>query len=139
MTNGTIIDTSVWIDYLNAMPTYKTDLADKLLDQRSVIILPIILQEILQGIKDRQMFDTIKKSLLSLNFLQYNSIEAAIGAASLYRFLKRKGITIRKPNDCLIGVICINNNIPLLHNDKDFDNIAKHTSLKIYKPNNDKN
>lgn len=139
MTNGTIIDTSVWIDYLNDKACDKTDLADKLLEQRSVIILPIILQEILQGIRDRQMFETIKESLLSLNLLQYNPIETAIGAASLYRFLKRKGITIRKPNDCLIGVICINNNLPLLHNDKDFDNIAKHTSLKIYKPKNGKN
>ncbi len=133
MTNGTIIDTSVWIDYLNVIGSSKTDLADQLLEKRNVIILPIILQEILQGIRDRQMFETVKESLLSLNYLQYNPVEAAIGAASLYRFLKRKGITIRKPNDCLIAVICINNNIPLLHNDKGFDNIAKHTSLKIYK------
>lgn len=139
MTNGTIIDTSVWIDYFNAVINDKTDAADNLLEQRSVIILPLILQEILQGIRERQMFETIKGSLLSLNFLQYNPIESAIGAASLYRFLKRKGITIRKPNDCLIAVICINNDTPLLHNDKDFDNIAKHTTLKIYKPSNDKN
>jgi predicted nucleic acid-binding protein len=33
----------------------------------------------------------------------------------------------------LIAVICIENKLTLLHNDKDFDNIAKHTSLKIYK------
>lgn len=139
MTNGTIIDTSVWVDYFNAVINDKTDAADNLLEQRSVIILPLILQEILQGIRERQMFETIKGSLLSLNFLQYNPIESAIGAASLYRFLQRKGITVRKPNDCLIAVICINNDTPLLHNDKDFDNIAKHTTLKIYKPSNDKN
>ena len=47
--------------------------------------------------------------------------------------LRQKGITIRKANDCLIASICIDNNIPLFHNDKDFNNIAKHTSLKIYK------
>ncbi len=43
------------------------------------------------------------------------------------------GVTIRKANDCLIASICIENNIPIFHNDKDFDNIAKYTSLKIYK------
>ena len=58
----------------------------------------------------------------------------SIAAASLYRNVRALGIAIRKQNDCLIAAICINNNIPLLHNDKDFDNIAKYTSLKIYKP-----
>ncbi len=56
----------------------------------------------------------------------------AIAAASLYRILKSKEITIRKPNDCLIAAICIQYKIELLHNDKDFDNIAKHSSLRIY-------
>ena len=134
MTNGTIIDTSVWIDYFNTIISDKTNSADKLLENRSVIILPVILQEILQGIRDRKTFYSIRELLLSLDFFQFNEIEMAINAASLYRFLKTKGITIRKPNDCLIAAICIENSIPLLHNDKDFNNIAKHTSLKIYKP-----
>lgn len=139
MINGTIIDTSIWIDYFNTVFNDKTNAADKLLENKSVIILPVILQEILQGIRDKIKFDSIKGLLLSLEFFQFNEIETAIDAASLYRFLKTKGVTIRKPNDCLIAVVCINNNIPLLHNDKDFDNIAKYTSLKIYNPTNDKN
>jgi len=134
MTNGTIIDTSIWIDYFNTVFNDKTNAADKLLENKSVIILPVILQEILQGIRDKIKFDSIKGLLLSLEFFQFNEIETAIDAASLYRFLKTKGVTIRKPNDCLIAVVCINNKIPLLHNDKDFNNIAKYTSLKIYKP-----
>jgi len=133
MINGTIIDTSVWIDYFNNVINDKTNAADRLLENRNVIILPVILQEILQGIKDRETFDSIKGLLLSLEFLHHDAIETAIDAALLYRFLKAKGITVRKPNDCLLAVICINNNIAILHNDKDFNNIAKHTSLKIYK------
>jgi predicted nucleic acid-binding protein len=133
MTNGTIIDSSVWIEYFNGVINQKTNAADELLFNNEVIILPIILQEILQGMTEVNIFDFVKDKLLSLEFLQFNSIKAAIDAASLYRFLRQKGITVRKPNDCLIALICIDNNIPLLENDKDFDNIAKHTSLKIYK------
>jgi predicted nucleic acid-binding protein len=77
--------------------------------------------------------------LLSYHYLKIDPVYSAIRAAELYRFLRQKGVTIRKPNDCLIAAICIDNKIPLFHNDKDFDNIAKHTSLKIYKPTNDKN
>jgi predicted nucleic acid-binding protein len=133
MTNGTIIDSSVWIEYFNGVINQKTNAADELLFNNEVIILPIILQEILQGIREVNIFDFVKDKLLSLEFLQFNSIKTAIDAASLYRFLRQKGITVRKPNDCLMASICIDNNIPLLENDKDFDNIAKHTSLKIYK------
>jgi len=133
MINGTIVDTSVWIDYFNAIISDETNAADRLLEDKSVIILPVILQEILQGIREKDTFDSVKGLLLSLDLFQFNGIETAIDAASLYRFLKTKGVTVRKPNDSLIAVICINNNIPLLHNDKDFDNIAKYTSLKIYK------
>ncbi len=133
MTNGTIIDSTVWIDYFNNVINDKTNAADKLLENRFVIILPVILQEILQGIRNRETFDSIKWLMLSLEFFQYNAVQTAIDAASLYRSLKFKGVTVRKPNDCLIAIICINHNIPLLHNDKDFNNIAKHTSLKIYK------
>ncbi len=139
MTNGTIIDSTVWIDYFNNVINDKTNAADKLLENRFAIILPVILQEILQGIRNRETFDSIRWLMLSLEFFQYDAVQAAIDAASLYRFLKIKGVTVRKPNDCLIAIICINNNIPLLHNDKDFDNIAKHTSLKIYKYSNGKN
>lgn len=133
MINGTIIDSSVWIDYFNNVISGKTNAADKLLENRAVIILPVILQEILQGIRGREAFESVKWLMLSLEFFQFEAIQTAVDAASLYRFLKTKGVTVRKPNDCLIAVICINNNISLLHNDKDFDNIAKHTSLKIYK------
>jgi predicted nucleic acid-binding protein len=103
-------------------------------------MLPVIVQEVLQGIRIQKLFDLIKYVFLSQRYVIYNQVEIAVSAASLYRCLKRKGITIRKPNDCLIAAVCINQNIEVLHKDKDFDNIAKHTSLKIYKQiNNDKN
>ena len=133
MINGTIIDTSVWIDYFNAIINSKTDNVVELIKANEVLILPVILQEVLQGIRKDKLFNSIIETLVPLEFISYHQTEMSIAAASLYRNLKTKGVTIRKPNDCLIAAICIANDIPLLHNDKDFDNIAKHTSLKIYK------
>ena len=52
-------------------------------------------------------------------------------AAALYRFLRTKSFTIRKPFDCLISVIAMHHEIPILHNDRDFDHIARHTSLRV--------
>jgi predicted nucleic acid-binding protein len=76
---------------------------------------------------------------VGLDYVNYEPYESAIKAAQLYRSLRRKGITIRKANDCVIAALCIEFDIPLFHSDKDFDNIAKYSALKIYKPTHDKN
>lgn len=133
MINGKIVDTSTWINYYNAVEDENSELVNKLIDDDEIIILPVILQETLQGIKEDNIFNLTKDLLLSYHYLNIDPVYSAIRAAELYRFLRKKGLTIRKPNDCLIAASCIEFNIPLLHNDKDFDNIAKHTSLKIYK------
>lgn len=133
MINGKIVDTSVWINYLNNIIDEQTDLTDSFIKKDEIFMLPVIVQEVLQGIKEEKHFELTKIALLELPLLPYNDVEMAVSAASLYRYLKLKVVTIRKPNDCLIAAICIKQDIPILHNDRDFDNIAKHTSLKIYK------
>ena len=133
MINGKIVDTSVWIDYFNGKIDERTDATEKFIIEGELIMLPIILQEVLQGIRSAKDFSTVKNAFLRNTFFNFNTIEMAIETATLFRFLKRNGVTIRKPNDSLIAAICIQNNFSLLHNDKDFDNIAKYTSLKIYK------
>lgn len=59
-------------------------------------------------------------------------IKAAVSAANLYRTLRKKGVTIRKPNDCLIACYAIQHGVDLCYNDRDFDLIAQHSSLKIF-------
>ena len=53
-------------------------------------------------------------------------------AVDLYRHLRKKGITIRKSIDCLIASYAIITDMYLLHNDKDFTQIASESKLKIY-------
>jgi predicted nucleic acid-binding protein len=54
-------------------------------------------------------------------------------AAELFRSLRRKGITIRKPIDCMIASVSIEHDIALLHNDRDFDPIETHCGLNVVK------
>jgi predicted nucleic acid-binding protein len=134
MINGKIVDTSIWVNYYNSVKDENSELVNKLIDSDEIIVLPVILQETLQGIKRDKVFALTKELLLSYHYLSIDPVYSAIRSAELYRFLRQKGVTIRKPNDCLIAAVCIDNKISLFHNDKDFDNIAKYTSLKIYKP-----
>lgn len=131
--NILLFDTSVWIDYLNGKDTPLTDLLfDNLSDRFSVAICPVIIQEILQGIRDEKQFNRVREELLELNILSLDIIEASISAASIYRTLRSRGLTVRKPADCLISAYAIQYDIALVHNDADFNLIKKHSRLKVY-------
>jgi len=53
-------------------------------------------------------------------------------AIDLYRSLRKKGITIRKPYDCLIASYAILEDIYLLHNDSDFTQMVNNSKLKVW-------
>ena len=132
-----VVDSSVWIDFFNQKSSSQIEIIKSQLlnysEYSPFVILPIILQEILQGIEDDRQHTVVGNVLSGLERLEINQFLYAEKAADLYRYLRKKGVTVRKANDCLIAAVCIDYQFDILHNDKDFDNIAKYTSLKIYK------
>ena len=58
-----LVDTGVWIDYLNGVASPQTDLLDSSIIEGIVALGDIIFLEILQGIKNDKEFDKTKRSL----------------------------------------------------------------------------
>jgi len=128
-----LFDTSVWIDFLNNRSSPAVVLLEEVIfANMEVFLTPTILQEILQGIRDDAKYRRIKETLSYFHMLDLPSVQAAEGAADLYRALRKKGATIRKSNDCLIAYYAITYKMTLVHHDTDFDQIALHTELKIW-------
>lgn len=124
MTEPIIVDTSVWIDFFRGNETAEVRLFSEYLQNNDpVFICPVIIQEILQGIKNDEEYNLIKSYLFVLNVLNDDGIEVAIGAAEIYRNLRQKGKTIRKSNDCIIAWYAIKYSLKILHSDRDFDTI----------------
>ena len=127
-----LFDSSIWIDFLNGKQTEKSALLhNEIKEFSNVFICPPVYQEVLQGIVTDADEQVIKLHLDNLTKLIEDAYFVAAEAANLYRSLRIKGITIRKPNDCLIAVYAIKNEIVLLHDDRDFRLIAENTSLRI--------
>ncbi|MCG2590862.1 type II toxin-antitoxin system VapC family toxin [Rhodohalobacter sulfatireducens] len=127
-----LVDTSVWIDYFNGVENKQTENLDRILSEQSVLLGDIILTEILQGFDSDKEFQLAKQALEPLDCVHLGGKSLAIKAASSFRFLRSKGVTIRKTVDMLIGSWCIEHEVELLHNDKDFDQIATQLPLQIY-------
>ena len=59
------------------------------------------------------------------------SVPLAVRASEHYRWLRDRGITIRKTIDLLIATYCLENDMALLHAHRDFDPFVQHLGLKI--------
>jgi predicted nucleic acid-binding protein len=128
-----LVDSSVWIDYFNGRKTAQTDRLDSALGDISIIMGDLILTEVLQGFQDDKDFKIASRLLLSLPFMPMAGQELALESAENYRFLRKKGVSIRKTMDVMIGTFCLHYNLPLLYADKDFDPMVKFLKLKVVK------
>jgi predicted nucleic acid-binding protein len=68
--------------------------------------------------------------LLSLPFMPMLGQELALESAVNYRSLRKKGVSIRKTIDVMIGTFCLHYDLPLLYSDKDFDPMVTFLKLK---------
>ena len=126
------VDTSVWISYLSGHKTKSAVHLARLLDTGNQIYsLPIIIQEVLQGILNDKDFGLIHDKLEATQILPFE-FDAAAEAARLYRTLRKKGLTINTV-DVQIASTCIVHGIHLLTEDKGFSLIAKNSALKLFK------
>ena len=129
----TIVDTTVWIDFFRGTDTPEVRELQRLIEaSEDVCICGVILTEVLQGIREDKDHATASAAFDAFLFLPMTQ-RTFIRAADIYRTLRRRGVTIRNAVDCMIASVAIEHEIPLLHNDRDFDAIAILGNLKVVK------
>ena len=128
-----LVDSSVWIDYFNGKINPHTDWLDSALGKEIIIVGDIILAEVLQGFKSDRDFHKAKGLLSNFQFMEMLGWELAVKSAENYRFLRKKGVTVRRTIDVVIGTFCIHHGISLLYDDMDFDPLIKYLKLDAIK------
>jgi predicted nucleic acid-binding protein len=127
MAEPIIVDTSVWIDFFKGKETDQVKIFSSYLENNDpVYVCPVVIQEVLQGIRSEKDYSLVKNYIFALNILNDDGIEVAIVSADIYRKLRQKGITLRKSNDCNIACYAIKYNFKIVHNDRDFDFIMQN-------------
>ncbi|HNH78258.1 MAG TPA: PIN domain nuclease [Anaerolineales bacterium] len=129
-----VVDTTVWVDYFNGVENLQTNYLDAILNQTPILIGDLILTEVLQGFRNDPDFEKVRRTLGKFMQVEMVGPTLAVQSARNYRFLRKKGITVRKTIDSLIATYCIENDHELLHNDSDFDGYEKHLGLRVVHP-----
>lgn len=130
-----LVDSSVWIGLFRGDDTPQTRLMISMLqnDDEELALADIILLEVLQGFRSEKQAQTALRSVEGLPCFTLGGKPLAVLAASNYRRLRQKGATVRSTIDCIIATFCVENDFPLLHNDRDFDPFEKHLGLRAVK------
>jgi predicted nucleic acid-binding protein len=124
-----VVDSSVWIDFLNGRSVPHVVALQVALGKEEIILGDLMLCEVLQGLDSERAADQVEAVLRRFEIVPMAGDAVAVAAARHFRFLRRRGVTVRKTIDLLIGTWCIENRRPLLHNDSDFRPMARHLGL----------
>lgn len=125
-----LVDTSIWIELLNGRMGRHLD-PEQLL--RLAVCGPVV-QEVLQGLRPGAASGKVREALLAMPSLSDPiPMSLFLEAAEIYREGRRRGVTIRSSIDCLIAAIAIANGVPVWHKDRDYTQIARYTSLRVFR------
>lgn len=130
----TLVDTTVWIDFFRNTGTPQVRELERLIESNEdICTCGVVLTEVLQGIRNDADYRQTVTAFDAFIFLPMAQ-QTFQKAAELYRALRSKGFTIRNSIDCMIAAVAIEHDMPLLHNDRDYDVIASLGILKIANP-----
>jgi len=125
---GSLVDTSVWIDFFRGVASVK-ELLTKLIGRDRVFTAGPVLFELLQGIKSPEERGQVKEALLSVNFLEITP-EDWEGAALVSRELRSKGIRIPM-TDLLLAQLANSHDLEIISPDPHFDQIPGVAHRKL--------
>ncbi len=124
-----VVDSTVWIDFLNGRNAPHVRRLRAQLGESEIIVGDLMLCEVLQGLESERAARNVETLLRRFDIVPMAGDAIAIAAARNFRSLRARGVTVRKTIDLLIGTWCIENRRPLLHNDRDFRPMAQHLGL----------
>ncbi len=124
-----LVDTSVWIDFFNGYQSGEEQVLKSLLQaEEDICLAGIHVMEIFQGIKQKE--DILKTERYLKKFLVFiPDLEMYFLASLIFNACQKKSRTVNSA-DCLIAAVAIENNLVLLHKDKDFEYIEASTDLQ---------
>ena len=127
-----LIDTSIWIGVFRDRTGQVRQKLETLIDNREVLLTRFTQLELLQGSLNEKEWTLLSTYLETQDYIEPEN-DSWQAAARIYYDLRRQGLTVRSPIDCCIAQAALENNLLLIHNDRDFETIAQVRSLQHFR------
>ncbi len=128
----TLVDTSAWVEFLRGTGSGPHRALHRLLEQDAPIeTTDVVVMEVLAGARDAEHERRLRRLLARCDYVPVEGLASYEAAADLYRVCRRAGETVGALTDCLIGAVALGVGVPVLHNDRDFDILARYAGLLV--------
>lgn len=126
-----LVDTSVWVDFLNGYPSKEHEaLASLIASDDEIFTCGVIVAEVFQGLRQEKGRKGLERLFRKLLFLEPSGVGPYLRAAEVYRSLRGRGHTVRSTIDCLIAVLAEEGGCYVLARDRDLTAILGSGLLK---------
>ncbi len=128
-----LADTSAWVELERATGSPIDARMTQLLERGAppAVTEPVVM-ELLATRRPGRDVARIRRHLLAYRMLPVGGLHTWEHAAVIQRACRAQGDQVRSMIDCVIAAVAIREGATLLHLDRDFDVIARHTPLQIY-------
>jgi predicted nucleic acid-binding protein len=126
-----IADTSAWVEYFRATGSRAHLDLRPLLGTPELATTGVVVMELAAGARGRRELEQVKRVAVSARLLRAREPDDYLAAATIYRACRAGGETIRTLLDCLIAAVAIRTGAQVLHHDRDYTAIARHTPLQL--------
>lgn len=127
-----LADSSAWVDYLRATGSpVDARLRTVLVPAGQLATTEPVVMEVLAGARDDAEWSRLRRLLYRCELIPAGGLDDFEAAAGIFRTCRRRGESVRRLVDCLIAAVAIRAGLEVLHRDRDFDTIARHTDLRV--------
>lgn len=128
----TLVDTSAWVEFLRGTGSTTHQTVRSLLERGAPIYTTdVVVLEVLAGARDDAHERRLRRLIARCDHVPVGGLATYETAAGLYRTCRRAGETVRALTDCLIAAVALRIEVPVLHDDRDFDVLARHTGVLV--------
>lgn len=125
-----LVDSSAWIEFQRATGSAAhRRLREAVESGEELATTGIVILEVLAGARDERQSRDLGRMLARCELLRLQEPFDHEAAARVYRACRAAGTTIRRLPDCLIAAVAIRTGSAILHQDSDFELIARHAPL----------
>ena len=128
-----VVDTSAWVELLRDTGHPAAVELESLLEGDEVAVTEIVVMELMAGARSLSHLRELRARVLAYPLLRLEGLADYEEAALIYRTCREAGETIRALTDCLIAVPAIRAGAAILHNDSDFEAIARRSGLRVHR------
>jgi predicted nucleic acid-binding protein len=125
-----LADTSAWVEYLRGTGSSAHVKVREGVRRECLATTDPVIMEVLAGARtaaEEQQLSALLGIARRLPCERADYVEAA----RIHRACRKQGERVRNVLDCLIAAVAIRSGVPLLHADRDFETIARHSALQL--------